>query len=71
MSLETTETLGFVSLASKELQKNKNKNIYLKNNVMLTRDLKFLWNRTGYTMATLHWSILKGNLFLKLLLEAQ
>ena len=71
-SLETKETFGFVSLASKELQEKTNEKVRLKNNVAITGDLKFLSDRTGCTVAALPWSTSEEKkLFPKLLLEAK
>ena len=42
ISLETIETFGFVSLASKELQEKTNEKPHLGSDVVLTRAVKFL-----------------------------
>lgn len=71
-SLETIETFGFVSLASKDLQEKINEKVHIESNVVLTKDLKFLSERTGCTVAALPWSTSEEKkLFPKLLLKAQ
>ena len=60
MSLETIETFEFVSLASKELQEKINEKVHLGNNVVLTRAVTFLSDRTGCTVAALPWSTSEG-----------
>ena len=56
MSLETIETFRFVSLESKELKEKMNEKVHLGNNVVLTKAVTFLSDRTGCTIAALPWS---------------
>ena len=63
MSLETIDTFGFISIASKELQEKINEKVYIRSDVVLTRAVKFLSKRTGCTVAALPWSTSEEKIF--------